>query len=238
MAKCLTMRNIKKIREQVVASEQLFGQFIEQHTKYSKRLIHLMISVEERIQAQQDEIERQRSEIATLNEENGQLCDITWTLLQTIKAGNLGLVSEMIRELGLKVSNLVEGDTDEGKAPAVEAIARVADAAEAEISEAVEQAMEAETDIEEKSDEASDESPGAGACAETDSPSSPAPAEGSLNDIMERVSKLASETKIAQSPAGDEQAAGNEAEDVPVAAEDAALDAEVAPTEDRVATAS
>ncbi len=35
-----------------------------------------------------------------------------------------------------------------------------------------------------------------------------------------------------------EQAAGNEAEVVLVVAEDATLDAEVAPTEDRVATAS
>lgn len=221
------MRNIKKIREQVVAAEQLFGQFIEQHAKYSKHLIHLMIAVEERIQAQQDEIERQTSEIATLNEENGQLCDITSTLLQTIKAGNLDLVSEMIRELGMKVSHLVEGDTDEGMAPAVEAIAGVADAAEAEISEAVEQAIEAETDIEEKSAEASDESPGAEACVETDSPSSPVPAKGSVNDIMERVNKMVSETEL-RSPAGDEQAAGDEAENVPVAAEDAAIDTEVA----------
>ncbi len=171
MGRFLTMRNIKKIREQAVAVEQHFGQFIEQHAKYSKGLIHLMIAVEERIQAQQDEVERQRAEIASLNEENGQLCDITWTLLQTIKAGNLDLVSEKMRELGLKVSRLVEGDADEGKAPAVEAIAEVADAAEAKISEAVEQAMEAETDIEEKS-EASDDSPGAEDCVPRPKPGS------------------------------------------------------------------
>ncbi len=128
MGRFLTMRNIKKIREQVAAAEQLFGQFFEQHTKYSKRLTHLITAVEERIQAQQDEVERQRAEIASLNEENGELCDITWTLLQTIKAGNLDLASGMIRELGLKVSHLVEEGADEGKAPAVEAIAEVADA--------------------------------------------------------------------------------------------------------------
>ena len=217
------MRNIKRIREQVAAAEQHFEQFSEQHAKYSKRLSHLMIAVEERIQAQQDEVERQRAEIASLNEENGQLCDITWTLLQTIKAGNLDLVSEMIRELGLKVSRLVEGDADEGKAPAVEAIAEVADAV-------------VETKVSNVAAEASDES--AEACAETDSPSSPAPAKGSLNDIMERVSTLASETEVEQSPAGDEQATENEAQDLPVAAEDAALDVEVAPAEDRIATAS
>lgn len=238
MGRFLTMRSIKKIREQIVAAEQLFGQFIEQHAKYSERLIHLMITVEERIQAQQDEVERQRAEIVSLNEENEQLCDVTLTLLQTIKAGNLDLLNKMIRELGLNVSRLVEGDADEEKAPAVEAIAEVADVAEAEKSEAVEQAMEAETDIEEKSAEASDESPGAGTRAETESQSSPAPAEGSMNEIMERVSKLASEIEVERSPAGDEQAAGNEAEDVPVAAEDAALDPEVAPTENRVAIAS
>ncbi len=219
------MRNIKKIREHVVAAEQLFGQFIEQHAKYSERLIHLMISVENRIQAQQDEVERQRSEIATLNEENGQLFDIPWTLLQTIKAGNLGLGSEMIRELGLKVSRLVEGDADEGKAPAVEAIAEVADAV-------------VETKVSNAAAEASDESAEAGACAETDSPSSPAPAKGNRIVIMARVSTLASETKVEQSPAGDEQATENEAKDLPVAAEDAALDVEVAPAEDRIATAS
>ncbi len=232
------MRNIKKIREQVVATEQLFGKFIEQHAKYSERLIHLMTAVEERIQAQQNEVERQRAEIATLNEENEQLCDITWTLLQTIKSGDLALVSEMIRELDLRFSHLVGEDADEGKAPAVEAIVEVADAAKAGISEAVDQAMEAETDIGEKSAEASDESPGTGDCAETDSPSNPVPAEGSVNDIMERVSKLAGETEYGQSLAGDEQAAGNEAENVPVVTDDAALDAEVALPENRVATAS
>jgi len=219
------MRNIKKIREQVAAAEQLFGQFFEQHAKYSKRLIYLMTAVEERIQAQQDEVERQRAEIASLNEENGELCDITWTLLQTIKAGNLDLANEMIRELGLKVSHLVEEDADEGKAPAVEAIAEVADAA-------------VETKVSNVAAEASDGSAEAGACAETDSPSSPAPAEGSLNDIMERLSTLASETEVEPSPAGDEQAAGNEAEDVPVAAEDAALEVEIVPAEDRMAAAS
>ena len=232
------MRNIKKIREQVVAAEQLFGQFIEQHAKYSERLIHLMIAVEERIQAQQDEVERQRAEISSLNEENEQLCDITLKLLQTFQAGNLDMLNKMIRELGLNVSRLVEGNTDEGKAPAAEAIAEVADAAEAEISEGMEQAMEAKTDIEEKSDEASDESPRAGACAETDSSSSAAPAEGSVNDILERVSQLAGEIGVEQSSASDEQAAGNEAEDVPVAAKDATLNVEDAPTEDGVAIAS
>ncbi len=232
------MRNIKRIREQVVATEQLFGKFIEQHAKYSKRLIHLMTAVEERIQAQQNEVERQRAEIATLNEENEQLCDITWTLLQTIKAGDLALVSEMIRELDLRFSHLVGEDADEGKAPAVEAIVEVADAAKAGISEAVDQAMEAETDIGEKSAEASDESPGTGDCAETDSPSNPVPAEGSVKDIMERVSKVTGETEFGQSPAGAEQAAGNEAENVPVVTDDAALDAEVALPENRVATAS
>ena len=196
------MRNIQKIREQVAAAEQLFGQFFDQHAKYSKRLIHLMTVVEERIQAQQDEVERQRAEIASLNEENGELCDITWTLLQTIKAGNLDLASGMIRELGLKVSHLVEEGADEGKAPAVEAIAEVADAV-------------VETKVSNVAAEASDESTKAGACAENDSPSSPAPAEGSLNDIMERLSTLANEI-----------------------AEDGALDVEVVPAEDRMATAS
>ncbi len=146
------MRNIKKIREQVVATEQLFGQFIEQHAKYSERLIHLMTAVEERIQAQQNEVERQRAEIASLNEENEQLSDITWSLLQTIKEGKLDLVNDMIRTLNLKVSQFVEEDANEEKAP--------------------------------------------------------------------------------------EQAAGNEAEVVLVVTEDAALDTEVVPTEDRVATAS
>jgi hypothetical protein len=219
------MRNIQKIREQVAAAEQLFGQFFEQHTKYSKRLTHLMTAVEEQIQARQVEVERQRAEIASLNEENGELCDITWTLLQTIKAGNLDLVNEMIRELGLKVSNLVEEDADEGKAPAVEAIAEVADAA-------------VETKVSNVAAEASDGSAEAGACAETDSPSSPAPAQGSLNNIMERLSTLACETEVEPSSAGDEQAAENEAEDVPVAAEDVALDVEVVPAEDRIAAAS
>ena len=219
------MRNIQKIREQVAAAEQLLGQFFEQHTKYSKRLTHLMTAVEEQIQAQQVEVERQRAEIASLNEENGELCDITWTLLQTIKAGNLDLVSEMIRELGLTVSHLVEEDADEGKAPAIEAIAEVSDAV-------------VKTKVSNGAAEASDESAEAGACAETDSPSSPAPAEGSLNDIMERLSTLASETEVEPSPAGDEQAAGNEAEDVPVAAEDAALEVEIVPAEDRMAAAS
>ena len=209
------MKNIKKIREQVAAAEQLFGQFFEQHTKYSKRLTDLMTAVEERIQAQQDEVERQRAEIASLNEEIGELCDVTWTLLQTIKAGNLDLVNEMIRELGLKVSKLVEADADEGKAPAVEAIAEVADAA-------------VETKVSNVAAEASDGSAEAGACAETDSPNRPTPAKDDLNDIMERLSTLASETEVEPSPAGGEQAAGNEAEDVPVAAEDAALDVEVA----------
>jgi len=217
------MRNIQKIREQVAAAEQLFRQFFEQHAKYSKRLTHLMTAVEERIQAQQDEVDRQRAEIASLIEENGELCDITWTLLQTIKAGNLDLVSEMIRELGLTVSHLVEEDADEGKAPAIEAIAEVSDAVVKTSNGAA---------------EASDESAEAGACAETDSPSSPAPAEGSLNDIMDRVSKLVRETEVEPSPAGDEQAAGNEAEDVPVAAEDAALEVEIVPAEDRMAAAS
>ncbi len=225
MGRFLTMKNIKKIREQVAAAEQLFGQFFEQHTKYSNRLIHLMTAVEERIQAQQDEVERQRAEIASLNEENGELCDITWTLLQTIKAGNLDLASGMIRELGLKVSHLVEEGADEGKAPAVEAIAEVVDAA-------------VETKVSNVAAEASDGSAEAGACAETDSPSSPAPAKGSLNNIMERLSKLASETEVEPSPADDEQAAEYEAEDVPVAADDATLDVEVVPAEDRMATAS
>ncbi len=219
------MRNIQKIREQVAAAEQLFRQFFEQHAKYSKRLTHLMTAVEERIQAQQDEVDRQRAEIASLIEENGELCDITWTLLQTIKAGNLDLVSEMIRELGLTVSHLVEEDADEGKAPAIEAIAEVSDAV-------------VKTKVSNGAAEASDESAEAGACAETDSPSSPAPAEGSLNDIMDRVSKLVRETEVEPSPAGDEQAAGNEAEDVPVAAEDAALEVEIVPAEDRMAAAS
>ncbi len=196
------MRNIKKIREQVAAAEQLFGQFFEQHAKYSKRLTHLMTAVEERIRAQQDEVERRRAEIASLNEENGELYDITWTLLQTIKAGNLDLVSEMIRDLGLKVSHLVEEDADEGKAPAVEAIAEVADAV-------------VETKVSNVAAEASDESTEAGACAENDSPSSPAPTEGSLNDIMERLSTMANEI-----------------------AEDGALDVEVVPAEDKMATAS
>lgn len=219
------MRNIQKIREQVAAAEQLFRQFFEQHAKYSKRLTHLMTAVEERIQAQQDEVDRQRAEIASLIEENGELCDITWTLLQTIKAGNLDLVSEMIRELGLTVSHLVEEDADEGKAPAIEAIAEVSDAV-------------VKTKVSNGAAEASDESAEAGACAETDSPSSPAPAEGCLNDIMDRVSKLVRETEVEPSPAGDEQAAGNEAEDVPVAAEDAALEVEIVPAEDRMAAAS
>ena len=219
------MRNIQKIREQVAAAEQLFRQFFEQHAKYSKRLTHLMTAVEERIQAQQDEVDRQRAEIASLIEENGELCDITWTLLQTIKAGNLDLVSEMIRELGLTVSHLVEEDADEGKAPAIEAIAEVSDAV-------------VKTKVSNGAAEASDESAEAGACAETDSPSSLAPAEGSLNDIMDRVSKLVRETEVEPSPAGDEQAAGNEAEDVPVAAEDAALEVEIVPAEDRMAAAS
>ncbi len=43
------MRNIKKIREQVAAAEQLFGQFFEHHAKFSKRLTYQMIAVEERI---------------------------------------------------------------------------------------------------------------------------------------------------------------------------------------------
>ncbi len=234
------MRNIKKLREQAVATEQLFGKFVEQHAEYSEseRLIHLMTAVEERIQAQQNEVERQRAEIASLNEEIEQLCDITWALLQTIKAGDLTLVNEMIRELSLKLSHLAEEDADEGKAPAAELIVEVADAAEAEISEAMDQAMEAETDIGEQSAEAGNESPGAGPCAETDSPGSPVPAEGSVKDIMERVSKVAGETEFGQSPAGAEQAAGNEAENVPVVTEDAALDAEVASPEDRIATAS
>ncbi len=197
------MRNIEKIREQVAAAEQLFEQFFEQHTKYSKRLIHLMTAVEERIQAQQDEVERQRAEIASLNEENEQLCDITWTLIQTIKAGNLDLVSEMVRELGLKVSRLVEGDADEGKAPAVEAIAEVADAV-------------VETKVSNAAAEASDESAEAGACAETDSPSSPAPAKDDLNNIMERVSGMARMIEVEQSPAGGQQAAEKEAEDEPL----------------------
>jgi len=209
------LRNIQNIREQVAAAEQLFGKFFEQYTKYSKRLTHLMTEVEERIQAQQVEVERQRAEIATLNEENGELCDITWTLLQTIKAGNLDLVSEMIRELGLKVSHLVEEAANEGKAPAVEAIAEVVDAV-------------VETKVSKVAAEASDESVEARACAETNSPSSPALAKGSLNDIMERLSTLASETEVEPSPA----------EDVPVAAEDAALDVEAVPAEDRMATAS
>ena len=111
------MRNIKKIREQVVATEQLFGKFIEQHAKYSERLIHLMTTVEERIHAQQNEVERQRAEIASLNEENEQLSDITWSLLRTIKAGKLDLVNDMIRTLNQKVSQFVEEDADEEKAP-------------------------------------------------------------------------------------------------------------------------
>ena len=32
------MRNIEQLREQVVAADQNFKQFIEQHAKYSKRL--------------------------------------------------------------------------------------------------------------------------------------------------------------------------------------------------------
>lgn len=171
------MRNIKKIREQVAAAEQLFGQFFEQHAKYSKRLTHQMTAVEERIQAQQDEVERQKVEIASLNEENGELYDITWALLQTIKAGNLDLVSEMIRELGLKVSHLAEEDADEGNAPVVEAIAEVAVSA-------------VEIKVSNVATEASDDSAEAGACAETGLPSSPAPAKGNLNDIMERLSTL------------------------------------------------
>ncbi len=55
---------------------------------------------------------------------------------------------------------------------------------------------------------------------------------------MERLSTLASETEVEPSPAGDEQAAEYEAEDGPVAADDATLDVEVVPAEDRMATAS
>jgi len=219
------MSSITKLREQIVTAEQHFGLFVEQHAKYTGHLIHLMNTVEERIQAQQDEVERQRAEIASLNEENEQLCDILYPLLQTIQAGSRNMLGETMQELGRKVSRLAEGVADEGKAPAVEAIAEVADAAEV-----------AETKDSNIAAEASDESPGAGACAETDSPSSSAPAEGSVKDIMERVSKWPAETEV--EPARDQQTAENEAEDVPVAAEDAALDAEVVPAEDRVAVAS
>ena len=188
-------------------------------------MIRLGNAIEKRIQAPQDEVERQRAEITSLNEENEQLCDIIFTLLQTSNAGNLDRLTEMIRELGLKVSHLVEEGADEGKAPAVEAIAEVVDAV-------------VETKISNVAAEASDESAEAGACAETDSPSSPAPAKGSLNNIMERLSTLASETGVEPSPADDEQAAEYEAEDVPVAADDPTLDVEVVPAEDRMATAS
>ncbi|MCZ6859411.1 MAG: hypothetical protein O7I42_03875 [Alphaproteobacteria bacterium] len=182
------MRNIEQLREQVVAADQNFKQFIEQHAKYSKRLIGLVNAVEKRIQAPQDEVERQRAEIASLNEENEQLCNIVLTLLQTINAGNLDRQSKEIRELVLKVSGIVEGDPDEGKAPpAVEAIAEVVDAI-------------AETET----------------CTITDLPSGTAPAERDLNDIMERVSDLASKIEVKQSPDGDRQAAENEAEDAPL----------------------
>ncbi len=197
------MRNIEQLREQVVATEQYFGQFIEQHDKYNERLIRLVNAIEKRIQAPQDEVERQRAEITSLNEENEQLCDIIFTLLQTINAGNLDRLSEMIRELDLKVSFIVEGDPDEGKAPAVETIAEVADAV-------------VETKVSNVAAEASDESAEAGACAETDSPSSPAPAEAELNDIMERVGGMARMIEVEQSPAGGQQAAENEAEDEPL----------------------
>ncbi len=197
------MKNIEQLREQVVAAEQYFGQFIEQHDKYSERLIRLVNAIEKRIQAPQDEVECQRAEITSLNEENEQLCDIIFTLLQTINAGNLDRLSEMIRELGLKVSFIVEGDPDEGKAPAVETIAEVADAV-------------VETKVSNVVAEASDESAEAGACAETDSPSSPAPAKDYLNNIMERVSGMARMIEVEQSPAGGQQAAEKEAEDEPL----------------------
>ena len=219
------MRSITKIRKQVVAAEQHFGQFIEQHAEYSGHLILLMTTVEERIQAQNDVVERQRAEITSLNEENEQLCGIISTLLQTIKASNLELVSEMMRELGLKVACFVERHPDEGKAPAVEAISEVSDA----VIETNDSNVAAGT---------TDESAEAGLCVETDSPSSPDPAKGSLNDIMERVNKLVTEIKVEHSPDGDEQAAKNEAKDEAVAAEYAALDVEVAPVQDRIAAAS
>ena len=64
--------------------------------------------------------------------------------------------------------------------------------------------------------EASDESAETGAYAETDLPNSPAPAKRELNDIIERVSDLASKIEVEQSLAGDQRAAENEAENAPL----------------------
>ena len=197
------MRNIGQLREQVVAAEQNYGQFVEQHAKYSKRLIHLVNAIENKIQAPQDEVERQRAEIASLNEENEQLYDIIVTLLQTINAGNLGGLSQTIRELVLKVSCIVEGDPDQGRAPAVEAIAEDTDAV-------------VEPKVSNIAAEASDESTETGAYAETDLPNSPAPAKCELNKLMVRVSDMASKIEVEQSLAGDQRAAENEAENAPL----------------------
>ena len=82
------MRSIKEIRERVAGKEQLIGQSIEQRAKYSEHLIVLMKAVEERIHAQQDEVERQRADMVGLNEENEQLCDIIATILQPNIVGN------------------------------------------------------------------------------------------------------------------------------------------------------
>ncbi len=93
------MRSIAKIRERVAGKEQLIGQSIEQRAKYGERLIPLMKAVEERIQTQQDEAERQRAELVNLDEENEQLCDIISTILQTNDLVNSGLEDEILRKL-------------------------------------------------------------------------------------------------------------------------------------------
>ena len=93
------MRSIKEIRERVAGKEQLVGQSIEQRAKYGEHLIFLMKAVEERIHAQQDEVERQRAEMVGLNEENEQLCDIISTILQTNTVDNPALEDEILREL-------------------------------------------------------------------------------------------------------------------------------------------
>ena len=68
------MRSIAKIRERVAGKEQLVGPFVEQRAKYGEQLIFLMKTVEERIHAQQREVERQKAEMVNLNEENERLC--------------------------------------------------------------------------------------------------------------------------------------------------------------------
>ncbi len=93
------MRSIKKIRERVAAKDQRIGHSIEQRAKYGEHLILLMKAVEERIHAQQREVERQKADMVNLNEENERLCDIIATILQPNIVGSPGLEDEILREL-------------------------------------------------------------------------------------------------------------------------------------------